>query len=287
MKNLFSIEIKTGGQPDNKYIIKKADSGVCERQENVMLKVGEFQKKYSLPLYFRIIMYICGIAAAIIFLGTLNAVIDGASFSQAYKNAPYLFYICGACLLIFLLLWGISRYLIRKGEKDPQLQIVAQQVENTVSESFESLGVPAEAAEISVIAYIFKIKKGKEKPASPFMKFNVHEMKIYSDEEKIYLADIDCVTAIPFSDVKQISENKKRIQFNEWTKNESFRSKKYKPYKIRAFQYGFSVKTYSLRINSGGTEAEIIIPNYDLEILKNYVTAPVIELKQKKKTKQG
>lgn len=286
MKNLFSIEVKTGEQPDNKYVVKKADGGVFEKQENVMMKVGEFQKKYSLPWYFKVIMYICAFAAAVIFLGTVNAVIDGASFSQAYKNAPYLFYICGACLLIFLLLWGISRYLIRKGEKDPQLQIVAQQVENTVSESFESLGVPAEAAEISVIVYLFKIKKGKRKPFSPFVSFNAHEMKIYSDGEKLYLADIDSVTAIPFTDIKEIAENKKRSQITEWTKDESFRSKKYKPYKIRSNGYYYFVKTYSLKLNSDGEESEIIIPNYDLPVLQNYVAAPVVALKTKEKKRK-
>lgn len=273
--------------PENKYIVKKTDAAVSDRQAKTLKRVNEFKQKYSLPWYFKVIMYVCGIAAAIIFCGVLRACGEGTSLSKGYHNAPYLFYIFGACLIIFLILFVMARYLDRKGGKDPELQLIAQEIENTVSESFESLGVPAEAAEISVIVYLFKVKKGKRKPFSPFVSFNAHEMKIYSDGEKLYLADIDCVTAIPFSDVKQISENKKRIQFNEWTKNESFRSKKYKPYKIRAFQYGFSVKTYSLRINSGGTEAEIIIPNYDLEILKNYVTAPVIELKQKKKTKQG
>lgn len=286
MKNLFSIEVKTGEQPDNKYVVKKTDGSVFEKQENVMMKVGEFQKKYSLPWYFKVIMYICAFAAAVIFLGTVNAVIDGASFSQAYKNAPYLFYICGASLLIFLLLWGISRYLIRKGEKDPQLQIVAQQVENTVSESFESLGVPAEAAEISVIVYLFKIKKGKRKPFSPFVSFNAHEMKIYSDGEKLYLADIDSVTAIPFTDIKEIAENKKRSQITEWTKDESFRSKKYKPYKIRSNGYCYFVKTYSLKLNSDGEESEIIIPNYDLQVLQNYVDAPVVALKTKEKKRK-
>lgn len=286
MKNLFSIEVKTGEQPDNKYVVKKTDGSVFEKQENVMMKVGEFQKKYSLPWYFKVIMYICAFAAAVIFLGTVNAVIDGASFSQAYKNAPYLFYICGACLLIFLLLWGISRYLIRKGEKDPQLQIVAQQVENTVSESFESLGVPAEAEEISVIVYLFKIKKGKRKPFSPFVSFNAHEMKIYSDGEKLYLADIDSVTAIPFTDIKEIAENKKRSQITEWTKDESFRSKKYKPYKIRSNGYYYFVKTYSLKLNSDGEESEIIIPNYDLPVLQNYVDVPVVALKTKEKKRK-
>lgn len=286
MKNLFSVEVKTGEQPDNKYVVKKTDSSVFEKQENVMMKVGEFQKKYSLPWYFKVIMYICAFAAAVIFLGTVNAVIDGASFSKAYKNAPYLFYICGASLLIFLLLWGISRYLIRKGEKDPQLQIVAQQVENTVSESFESLGVPAEAAEISVIVYLFKIKKGKRKPFSPFVSFNAHEMKIYSDGEKLYLADIDSVTAIPFTDIKEIAENKKRSQITEWTKDESFRSKKYKPFKIRSNGYYYFVKTYSLKLNSDGEESEIIIPNYDLQVLQNYVDAPVVALKTKEKKRK-
>ena len=65
--------------------------------------------------------------------------------------------------------------------------------------TFSGLGVPQTAEEISVVASFFKVnKKGKEKPVSVLMKYNVHEMRIYADEDRLYFADMDGVTAIPF-----------------------------------------------------------------------------------------
>lgn len=288
MKNLFSFNVKTEEQPYNNYIVKKTDSSVTDKQTETLKKVNEFQKKYSLPVYFKVIMYICGFAAVIIFFSVIRACAEGTPVSKAYRNAPYLFYIGGAGLLIFLILFGISRFLVIKGQKDPELQIIAQQVENTVVSSFEDLGVPDGAAEISVIIYAFKTnKKGKEKPASPFMKYSAHEMKLYADTETLYLADIYSVTAIPFSDIRQIVENRKRVQIPEWTKDEKPNSPKYKPYKVRAFQYGFTVGTYSMQISFDGDEREVVFPNYEIETLKTYVDAPVTEIKQKKNKKDN
>lgn len=281
MKNIFSVEVKTGEQPHNNYIIKKTDSAVSEKEENALKSLYAFQKKYSLPIYFKVIMYICGFVAAMVIFGVISALVDGGSLSKGYHNAPWLFYIGGGCLLIFLILYGIARYMERKGQKDPELQTIAEDVNTAVKNSLEDLGVPVEAGEISVFSYLIKIKKGKEKPALPLMRYSLTEMKIYADTEKLYLADIDCVTAIPFSDIQKIVANKRRTEFQNWTKDEPYKSPKYKPYKVRAYQYGFTAKTYSMQILSGGEVKEILIPNFEIEALKTYVAAPVIELSKK------
>ena len=279
MKNLFSFDVKAEEQPYNAYIIKKADSSVLEEQDDTFKKANDFQKKYSLPLYLQIIMFVSFFAFVLVLFGIINAISRGTSFSQAYENAPYLFYICGACLLIFIILFGIARYLIKKGKKDPQYSIIEQEMQTAVEHSFENLGVPADASDISVIVYYFKNnKRGKERAVS----YASIEMKIYADSDNLYLADTGSVTAMPFSDIQKIVENKRRTQVPQWTKDESFRSKKYKPYKVKATQYGYMVKTYSMQINANGTELEVLIPNYELEILKTFVNVPVIELKPKK-----
>lgn len=280
MKNLFSFDIKTEEQPYNGYIIKKTDSAVSDEQTAVMKKASDFQKKYSLPLYFKIIMYICGFAAIIIVVGIFDALTEGTSFSKCYHNAPYLFYICGACFLICIILYGISRYLVKKGKKDPQYSIIEQEMQTTVEHSFENLGVPADAPYISVIVYYFKNnKRGKERAVM----YASIEMKLYADGgDNLYIADTGDVTAIPFSAIQKIVENKRRTQIPQWTKDDSFRSPKYKPYKVKAAKYGFMVKTYSMQINADGEEREVIIPNYELETLKTFVSVPVIELKSKK-----
>ena len=104
-------------------------------------------------------MYLSGIAAAIIFFGVIKSLIDGISLSEAYKNAPYFFYIFGVCVIIFILLFAISRYLLKKGEKDPEFKVIASELENVVIATFSGLGVPQTAEEISVVASFFKVNK--------------------------------------------------------------------------------------------------------------------------------
>ncbi len=281
MKNLFSFNVKAEEQPYNSYIIKKADSAVLEEQDDTFKKANEFQKKYSLPLYLRIIMGISFFAFAIIFCGVFNAITKGTSFSKAYDNAPYLFYICGACFLICIIIFGIAYYLFKKGKKDPQYSIIEQEIQTTIAHSFENLGVPADALDISIIAYYFKHnKKGKERAVT----YTSCEMKLYADSDNLYIADTGMVTAIPFTDIQKIVENKKRTQIPQWTKDESYRSLKYKSYKIKINNGHIAVKTYSMRINANGTELEVLIPNYELETFKTFLDVPVIDLKPNKKT---
>ena len=78
MKNLFSFDVRTGDTPYNKYVINRSDETVFEQQTETLKKLKEFGKKMiRLPSYFKIIMYLSGIAAAIIFFGVIKSLIDG------------------------------------------------------------------------------------------------------------------------------------------------------------------------------------------------------------------
>ncbi len=280
MKNIFSFDGE-GRQPYNNFIIKESAPDIAAKQDATLKAIDAFNKKYSLPKYLKAIMYICASIAAMVFLGILDAVIDGLPFAEAYGNAPWLFYVGGVCFVVFIALLCISRYLDFKGSKSPEFQRLTQEVNTVTAESLACLGVPAEASGISVLTYHFKVKRGKEKPA-PFVCHAMQEMKIYADSDSLYIASLHCLTAIPVAAIREIVENKKRTAFIQWTKDKSYRSPEYKQYKVRAFQYGFTTKTYSLRIASDGAEAEIVIPNFEIETLKTYVSVPIQPAVEKK-----
>lgn len=280
MKNVFSFDAE-GRQPYNNFIIKESDAEVVAKQDATLKAICAFEKKYSLPIYLKVIMYICAFVAAMVILGVLDAVIDGLPFAEAYGNAPWLFYVGGACFVVFVVLLCISRYLDFKGSKSPEFQRLTQEVNEVTAESYSRLGVPDDARGISVLAYHFRIKRGKEKPAA-YVSHAMQEMKIYFDGDNLYIASLHCLTAIPFADIRAVVENKKRTAFIQWTKDKSYRSPEYKRYKVRAFQYGLATKTYSVRIASDGAEAEILIPNFEIETLKTFLSLPIQPAVEKK-----
>ena len=86
MKNVFSFDAE-GRQPYNNFIIKESDAEVVAKQDATLKAICAFEKKYSLPIYLKVIMYICAFVAAMVILGVLDAVIDGLPFAEAYGNA--------------------------------------------------------------------------------------------------------------------------------------------------------------------------------------------------------
>ncbi len=121
MKNVFSFDAE-GRQPYNNFVIKESDAEIVAKQEATLKAICALGKKYSVPIYLKVTMYICAFVAAVVILGVLNAVIEGLSFAEAYGNAPWLFYVGAACFVVFAVLLSISRYLDFKGSKSPAFQ---------------------------------------------------------------------------------------------------------------------------------------------------------------------
>ena len=135
------------------------------------------------------------------------------------------------------------------------------------------LSVPADAKEVDVLFFHYKVKDGEIKvhgKATMMVQYLNLIFSIYADEENLYLANLECKYAFPLSSLKTIRTIKKRIHIPEWNKEEAFNKGIYKQYKLVSDKYGFiHCKSYHiLELTHNGEDYGIYFPNYELPIFE-------------------
>ena len=277
MKPIFSIDItndKNNTEANGKeFIIRSISRDLSEKLENAEDKIDDIQEKAKLPLWLRIFKLICQFVALTFFIGILRGSGE-VTVSQAYANAPYLFWICGAAFA----LWGAIAILGRAKEKETlEVSGVDNVVENLKRDQNEALAdlcVPANALSVDFLVFSYKIKKDKVVPQAPgFLPtpyINI-ELNVFVENESLCMADMETVHAFSLSEIKAIKKIKKRISMLGWNKNEAPTKGIYKPYKMTVNNMGciFMKYHYCLVVEREGVEYEIYFPCYELPIIEN------------------
>ena len=116
---LFLVGVTTGYRAGDRVKLKVRDIkdafGLVE------------ESKISLPL--RIIQGVCGVAGVLCLSGIMRAWSD-ITLSQCYQNAPWLFWLCGACLVTWAILL-ILRVKKQKEEKSIQYLKEKRKIQKT------------------------------------------------------------------------------------------------------------------------------------------------------------
>ena len=138
---------------------------------------------------------------------------------------------------------------------------------------FTELSVPADAKEVDILSFYYKMKDGDikvcEKALQSAPYFNP-VFKIYSDSQNLYIANLEGKYAFSLSSAQSIHSVKKHIRITEWNKDEDFDKGIYKQYKLTSDDYGcIHCKTYHiLQINNNGDSWGIYFPCYELPVFE-------------------
>ncbi|MBP3434766.1 MAG: hypothetical protein J6K62_00335 [Clostridia bacterium] len=257
----------------NEFLVRKPSSALSKSLEVSTDKAEKIIDKSKLPLPLRIVQFICGIAALFIASGILEA---DVSLVEGYHNAPGLFWATDICAVIWLILWLCSKKkakAILDTDESSQTFSHLDSVTNTI---YAELTVPDQTKSIDILSFFYKIKKGKikvqEKGTQLFQYFNP-EFKIFTDEENLYLANLEGKYAFPLSAIVKIHTVKKHIRIAGWNKAEKFNQGMYKQYKLTTDNFGcIHCKQYHiLEINHQGESYGIYFPSYELPTLEVYM----------------
>ena len=139
---------------------------------------------------------------------------------------------------------------------------------------FESLSVPGYASEIEVFGHFFRGKENKRR--IPLFYGNFYEnkiLKLFVQENSLFFSNSEVLVEIAYSDIKSINKISKSILFHRWFKPIHWAHGIYKSYKIRNLDTKcFKTHSfYSIIVDKGYGECEIIIPDYEEETLKVYL----------------
>ena len=250
------------------FLVHKTSATLSNFLDTSIEQANATTEQSKLPLALRIIQYICGIAAVFCILGLLKA---GVSLAEGYRNAPWLYWVAGACAAVWLILWICGRQKAKAVLSTEESTQTFSHLEEVSDAIHAELSVPADAEEVDILSFFYKIKDGNikvcEKTIAPYLNTVFHA---FADSENLYLANLEGKYAFPLSEIVALRTVKKHIRILQWTKDEKFNKGIYKQYKLTADQYGcIHCKSYHiLELNHKGVSVGIYIPCYELPVFE-------------------
>ena len=279
MKNVFGYPYVKDGElrcDGERFVTERVDAGFKQELDKAVGEVVESENKSSLPKPLKVLRTVCVLIVAMIVLALIKSLRKN-SIEAMFGNSPMIFYVGGACLVVWLVLTVLEKSYYKKVEASGEFNRIAGKIENLKKQSEEMLGVPPESKAVDVLSFRYTEKNGKVKIKEDlFYKHSNNEMKLYRDKDNLCLADIECVYSFPIADIKRYVLKKKKAEMDEWNKDTPFDKDEYKQYKIAANDYGtIFCKYYALQFSDVFGEYEIFFPVYELEAFKAIADAPV------------
>lgn len=271
MENIFSVEDDVF--PSDSFIIRKLDEEKIKQFEKLSDTADELQKKYSEPLWFKILkatFFYGGLICLIIMLAGKK------TFEEKYAERGYLLYIGIALLVISAALYLYSYLKGKKNDNQPDVLKLSKNVDALIKEGLYELDVPENSKKIDVLMFEKKnLSNGKTKNYDRIY-FN-QERYFFIENDNLCLALPSEVVAIPVNSFIKIVKIKGTHFLLNWNKEEAFNSKEYKEF-VKNGNYGLTIKyTYSVEYKIDDKEYNFLIPNYDLDAFLSVLKLDVIE----------
>ena len=273
MKPIFCIDVTLDKNNEtvngSEFISRTASKQKIEECENKQEDLEQAVEKSKLPLWLRIVKYLCGLFFLIVAASSVKA-----GIGTALKNAPLL--VIGA--LLCGVLWMILQFASKVKEKKVLKEENAEQQSKEIYEDFKNiyneLNVPDDAAEVDVLLFRYKIKNGKISPYASVLQTSAYintSVKMYEANDELHIADLENVYSFAKSELKAITTVNKRISVPTWNKDEDPRKGDFKRYKMTVNNMGDVVfkPFYILELEHDSQIFGIYFPCYELEILES------------------
>ena len=274
MKPFLGIDLtndkKNEQNNGSEFLVQTPSPALTNALEQSTEKAENTVARAKLPLVFRIAQYICGFGALLIGLGILKSDVD---FVEGYHNAPELHWIGAICAVVWLALWAWSKLKAKSVLETEESTQTLSHWEKTAEAVYNELAVPANARNVDVLMFFYKMKNGELKiQEKGIVQCMNPEFKLFTDEENLYLANLEGKYAFPLSSIVKLHTVKKHIRIAGWNKDEEFNKGIYKQYKLTTDNYGMihCKEYYILEIAHNGENYGIYFPCYELPAFKAF-----------------
>ena len=273
MKPIFGIDLtndKTNEtMNDAAFVDCHTSPALSQALERLTEQAESTVDKAKLSRVLRIIQALSGFTAFVTIFGTVKALTgeDSVTLSEAYQNAPALFWVGGCCLV----LWAILKLLSLKKQKavlesDEGAQTF-QNLEGVSEAIFTELSAPKGTPDVDIFFFAYKSKENEVKVVSRGMFQYVNAVfRIYADNEALYLVNLEARYAFPHASLRAIHTVKKTISAYEWNKDADVKDDRYKPYKLSLGDANVvNSKWYHiLEMEHEGERYGLYFPSYEL-----------------------
>ena len=276
MRNVFALEKQTKKYDGDKFIIRRADREIAEKQKRQEEEEKAFQRAAGFPVWLNIIGLVL-FCFGLMFLGGFVEALDSDNIKEIFDRAWWILVIGGVAAAgggIILILASVRN---KRARASSAFAYIQERRDKLDKESYESLHVSETAKSTDVIAMLYKQKKNgklsyKENNNFTTTQINLSAL-VYAENDALCFAFTDCIFAIPFSRIERIQCINKRIFVMSWNKGEFKKNQftgtfVYNDCKITVNNngaYGFKPYYRIILRDENYEEFYILIPCYDIQ----------------------
>lgn len=273
MKNVFSYpgdKFKNPKCDGEQFVTASLDDNFKRTREKIYSKAKMTREAVTLPIIANAIAWasfaLFAIIAFMFFKDVYKLGVDGA-----LENEPiWLLSIGAAGFVVWLVLKLIEYRNGKKGEETGALDRALEEVASINQAANDMLGVPPDYATVDVMAYYYKPAKGKLDG-----EYLNEDMKLFSKDDELCLADIDSVYSFPIKDFVRYYLGSEKLPLAIWNKEENYDEGEYLQYGIKTKYTDMACLCYSLQFVCDSEVYEILFPEYELEHFQKLVDVPV------------
>lgn len=278
MKPFLSVNITDNKKNEiingEEFSVAKTSPLLTQMLADSTEKANDTLNKSKLPLFFRIIQGISGLAATLIGIGLIRAMTgeNSVSITEAYHNAPGIILLFCICLPLWLILKILSSRKEKTVLESPESDQTISNLESVCNSVYTELSVPADAKDVDILAFFYKVKGEDIKPVEKGLQFTPYfnyEFKIYADSSDLYLVNLEGKYRFPLSSLQRIRVINKKIGVSNWNKDDGPDSGAYKKYKMVVNNGCIYFKPYYiLELEHEGETWGIYFPCYELDVFE-------------------
>lgn len=252
------------------FVTASLDDNFKRTREKIYSKAKMTREAVTLPIIANAIAWasfaLFAIIAFMFFKDVYKLGVDGA-----LENEPiWLLSVGAAGFVVWLVLKLIEYRNGKKGEETGALDRALEEVASINQAANDMLGVPPDYATVDVMAYYYKPAKGKLDG-----EYLNEDMKLFSKDDELCLADIDSVYSFPIKDFVRYYLGSEKLPLATWNKEEDYDEGEYLQYGIKTKYTDMACLCYSLQFVCDSEVYEIIFPEYELEHFQKLVDVPV------------
>lgn len=252
------------------FVTASLDDNFKRTREKIYSKAKMTREAVTLPIIANAIAWasfaLFAIIAFMFFKDVYKLGVDGA-----LENEPiWLLSIGAAGFVVWLVLKLIELRNGKNDEKTGALDRALEEVASINQAANDMLGVPPDYATVDVMAYYYKPAKGKLDG-----EYLNEDMKLFSKDDELCLADIDSVYSFPIKDFVRYYLGSEKLPLAIWNKEENYDEGEYLQYGIKTKYTDMACLCYSLQFVCDSEVYEIIFPEYELEHFQKLVDVPV------------
>ena len=169
MTPLFCVDITENRNNDringcDTELLEQKTSDLLSSSHDRLLERAETVNGHArLPAFLRLIWYLCGILALLIVLAVVKN-LSTVSLARMYLNAPWMFFACPICAVVWLVLTLLARRREKTVLGSEEAARTASRLESNRKAIFDELGIPADAAAVDVLLFRYVVRNGQIRP---------------------------------------------------------------------------------------------------------------------------